>query len=102
MLYSEVSNRYAGALFELSKEAGKQDKVFKNLISLRALIEDSKELSSFVHSQIVSGEDKRKAMAKFLEGVMQVVSVRNSPVGRTERWGTNSPRCTRAIVPTAG
>jgi F-type H+-transporting ATPase subunit delta len=59
---SEVSRRYARSLYEIAKQKGVSQRVFDEVRELSSALEKSPELSSFLFSPIVSGDDKIKAL----------------------------------------
>lgn len=66
MKYNEVSLRYATALYDLSAEAGIQDKVFSNLRELNQVFKKDAEIKEFISSPLVKSTDKETAMKKAL------------------------------------
>jgi len=64
-----LSGRYADALFTLAKEKKSIDKVEKDLIAIKELIEGSEEFSRMLQSPIVNKGDMNKAVAKILDKV---------------------------------
>ena len=66
-MISEVSQRYARALYEVTKEKGTADKVFGELRVLAQVYNESKEIQDFMLSPLISPEQKIKA----LEGALK-------------------------------
>jgi len=67
-MISEVSRRYARALYELSKQAKNQDKVFAELRVLRQVIEADAGISDFVSSPLIAPNQKVAALKGALSG----------------------------------
>ena len=68
-MISEVSTRYAKALFELSTEEGSAKQALEQLRGLRDLFEKNHEFKIFLKSPLIKTEDKEKALAVALKGV---------------------------------
>lgn len=62
MKYSEVSSRYAQALFELSGEVGNRDKVFSDIRSIGAMIAQNEDIREFLSSKMIQSEEKKKIL----------------------------------------
>lgn len=60
---TDVGQRYARALFELAEEAGAAAAVERDLVSLKAMYADSKDLRVLLDSPSFSAEDKGKGLA---------------------------------------
>jgi F-type H+-transporting ATPase subunit delta len=61
-MISEVSRRYARALYELSKQAKTQDKVFSELRALRQAVESDAAIKDFVSSPLIPPNQKIAAL----------------------------------------
>ncbi|MEM7597043.1 MAG: F0F1 ATP synthase subunit delta [Pseudomonadota bacterium] len=73
---SGIAERYATAIFEISKEGKSLAKLEKNIADLGAAIEDSADLRDLISSPILSRTDQKAAIAAIakkmkLETVMQ-------------------------------
>ena len=64
---SEIGQRYAKALFELSKESKSLDKTEKDLLSVHYLIEKNNELNIALKSSGLSRENQANLMEKILK-----------------------------------
>ncbi|HAK61895.1 MAG TPA: F0F1 ATP synthase subunit delta [Alphaproteobacteria bacterium] len=62
-----LPGRYATAIFELAREAGKLDAVAGDLGKLRTLIEESPDLTRLVRSPVFSRAEQGKAMAAIMQ-----------------------------------
>lgn len=58
-----LAERYAVALFELAEEGKVLDKVSKDLVELKAMLNDSEDLARFVSSPLLSREDQGAGMS---------------------------------------
>lgn len=80
-MISEVANRYAKALFEVTEEAKQSDQVLHEMRALGEALGPKGEVRSFLNSPIVSHHDKAKALAalkgKLSSTVDQLLSVLN-------------------------
>ncbi len=65
-IVSGVAGRYAGALFDLAKEAGQVDAVLRDLEAFEALIASSDDLARFVRSPVFSADDQLNAITAVL------------------------------------
>lgn len=63
---SEIGQRYAKALFELSEESKSLDKAEKDLLSVHSLIEKNNELNIVLKSSSLSRENQANLMEKIL------------------------------------
>ena len=63
---SGLAGRYATAIFELAREAGKLDAVAADLATLTAMLGASADLTRLVRSPVFSRADQGKAMAAVL------------------------------------
>ena len=63
---SEIGQRYAKALYELTEEAKKTSSVEKDLIAINSLLKDNEELKGIINSAIISREDQVNAMNSIL------------------------------------
>ncbi|MFN3233177.1 MAG: F0F1 ATP synthase subunit delta [Alphaproteobacteria bacterium] len=64
---SGVAGRYAAALFELAKNAGKLDAVYGDLASFKSLIGESDDLAKLVNSPLFSREDQQAGIGTVME-----------------------------------
>ncbi len=64
---SQLSGRYAAALFDLAREDGALDGVAEDLGRLQTMLEASEDLRRLVRSPLLSAEEQAKAMAALLE-----------------------------------
>ena len=64
MIDTVAAQRYARALFEISREAGRDQWVEDELEAFSAALKGSEELQSFLESPKVSAEEKRKLLEK--------------------------------------
>lgn len=64
---SGLAGRYATAIFELARDAGKLDAVAADLASLTALLAGSPDLTRLVRSPVFSRADQAKAMDAILD-----------------------------------
>jgi F-type H+-transporting ATPase subunit delta len=62
MIVSELSRRYARALYSLAKENKTNDKVFGELRSLSSALDESKEVRDFVFNPMVRPDQKAAAL----------------------------------------
>ena len=63
---SEISQRYALALYELSKERNKTDEFTTNIISFIKVFNSNENLRNFVKDPTYSSEDQKKIFEKVL------------------------------------
>tara|TARA_B100000315_G_C14501825_1_gene552712 strand:+ start:403 stop:963 length:561 start_codon:yes stop_codon:yes gene_type:complete len=63
---SQISLRYATALFDLAEGSKSLDTVGGNLCSIRTMIEGCDDLARLLHSPVLSREDQGKALAAVL------------------------------------
>ncbi len=63
---SEISQRYALALYELSKESNKTDEFTTNIISFIKVFNSNENLRNFVKDPTYSSEDQKKIFEKVL------------------------------------
>ena len=63
---SQISLRYATALFDLAKESKSLDTVGGDLCSIRTMIESCDDLARLLRSPVLSREDQGKALAAVL------------------------------------
>lgn len=66
-LLSGIAGRYAGALFDLALEGDGLDAVSADLQTLRAAINASSDLKSFLSSPVYGAEDQARALAAIAE-----------------------------------
>jgi len=64
---SEIGQRYAKALFELSAESKSLDKIEKDLLSVHSLITKNNELNMLIKSSSLSRENQASLMEKLLK-----------------------------------
>lgn len=67
MQNSELANRYARAIFELSTEAGAQEKVLSELRVLQTLFSKDEAVAAFIHSPLTRPEEQVKVMTAALK-----------------------------------
>lgn len=67
-MISEVSRRYARALYDLSKQAKTQDKVFAELRTLKQVFEADAAIHNFVSSPLIPPTQKIAALKAALTG----------------------------------
>lgn len=67
MITSEVSNRYASALFQLAKDSGKQDQIFNELRALKEMFSKNNEARAILSLPTIKGTDKVKAFVEALK-----------------------------------
>ena len=63
---SEISQRYALALYELSKESNKTDEITTNIISFIKVFNSNENLRNFVKDPTYSSENQKKVFEKVL------------------------------------
>jgi F-type H+-transporting ATPase subunit delta len=68
MMFSEVSRRYARALYDLAKSKNVADRVFDELRVLGQVYQSDKEIREFLQSPLVSPDQKVKALQGALSG----------------------------------
>jgi len=68
MIISEVSKRYAKALYELAKESGKHEKILVELRAISETLNSEAMISEFICSPLVSPESKAAAVNKSVAG----------------------------------
>lgn len=67
-MISEVSRRYAGALYEIARSKNTADKVFGELRVLGDVVNADRDIREFLLSPLVSPENKIKALSGALNG----------------------------------
>lgn len=67
-MISEVSRRYASALYEIARSKNTADKVFGELRVLGDVVKVDKDIREFLLSPLVSPENKIKALSGALNG----------------------------------
>lgn len=67
-MISEVSKRYARAIFEAAKEISKTDIVFSELRAVASIISSDVEINKFINSPLNSSETKAQVLSKALSG----------------------------------
>ncbi len=67
-MISEVSRRYARALYELARTAKNQDKVFAELRVLKQVFEGDQAIHEFVSSPLIAPDQKIAALKAALSG----------------------------------
>ncbi len=67
MLVSKAARRYAIAFLETSKEGKFVETSLEDMLSIKATIEGSKELSLFLKSPIVKPKDKKEVLASIFD-----------------------------------
>ena len=68
MRVSEVANRYAKALYELSVEQKTADKVINELRALEQAFTKDDDIVEFLSTPMISGQQRREALEKALAG----------------------------------
>ncbi len=63
---SEISQRYALALYELSKEKNQTDEIVSNMITFKKVFNSNKDLKNFVKNPTYSVEAQKKVFEKVL------------------------------------
>jgi F-type H+-transporting ATPase subunit delta len=69
MRYSEVSSRYASALFELSQEQDNRQKVFESLLQIKEAFRKDETISQYIYSEFVKADEKEKVLGATLKNV---------------------------------
>ena len=59
-----ISDRYAAALYDLASEKKVVDLVLENLIDIKKMIDDNKELFFLIKSPLISSSDKLKVLIR--------------------------------------
>ena len=62
-----IAQRYGLALYELADEGKNLDDVARDLESLKGLIAESSDLEKLLHSPVIDGDEKMRAMNTILE-----------------------------------
>ncbi len=62
-----IAERYATALFELAEDANAHDQVNADLSDLRAMIEQSRDLSNFIRSPLFSRDEHTRGLGAILD-----------------------------------
>lgn len=68
MQYSEVSSRYAKALFDLATAAKLEERIFNELRKFSEIIHASSEINAFVHSKLIRPNQKQKVIEEAVKG----------------------------------
>lgn len=71
MIVSEVSRRYARALFGATKDKNQADQFLSELRGIQKLVQESKDISEFLNSPTAPAEVKSKALTAALSGKTQ-------------------------------
>lgn len=71
MMLSEVSRRYARALFGVAQEKNQADQYLSELRGVLKLVQDSKDITEFLNSPTAPVEIKTKALTAALSGKTQ-------------------------------
>lgn len=66
MQVSELANRYGRAIFELSKEAGRQEQVLDELRVLQSVFSKDAAIAEYFHSPLSTPEDQEKVLTTAL------------------------------------
>lgn len=74
MIGSRVTKRYAKALFEAAQESKQIDRIEKDLIYVKEIIEKSNDFSIFLKSPVIQSAEKRKIFAQLFERKLQKLS----------------------------
>ena len=64
---SEISERYAKALYELSLESKSLKNIEKDVLNLKSLITKNSNLNELIKSHVISRENKAKVIEKILK-----------------------------------
>jgi len=67
-MVSEVSKRYAKALYQVSQAKNKHAQIFSELREVEKAFLSEKSISEFVLSNVVSAENKKEVLSKTLNG----------------------------------
>jgi F-type H+-transporting ATPase subunit delta len=63
---AHIARPYATALYDLAHEQGQLGPVEADLIAIGALVEENSDFSRFLHSPVISGDEKATAMEAIL------------------------------------
>ena len=74
---SGIAERYATAIFELSKDANSLDKLETNLADLSAALDDSADLRDLISSPVVSRDEQGRAIAAVADKMGLVPELKN-------------------------
>ena len=75
MIDFRIANRYAKSLLDLSKERNELDQVHKEMMNLRDLIKNSRELKVLLKSPIISSDRKQKVLHAVLKDTLGSLSM---------------------------
>ena len=64
-----ISDRYASALYELATEKKVVDPVLNDLLNLKTILKENKELSLVIKSPLISSPDKLNIFNSLLEKI---------------------------------
>ncbi len=74
---SGIAERYATAIFEISKERKTLDKLEGNIADLTAILDDSAELRDLIHSPVLSREEQSNAILAIADKMGLIPVMRN-------------------------
>ncbi|MBY5986452.1 MULTISPECIES: F0F1 ATP synthase subunit delta [Roseovarius] len=74
---SGIAERYATAIFELSKDANSLDKLESNLADLSAALDDSADLRDLISSPVVSRDEQERAITAVADKMGLVPELKN-------------------------
>ena len=74
---SGIAERYATAIFELSKDANSLDKLESNLADLSAALDDSADLRDLISSPVVSRDEQERAITAIADKMGLVPELKN-------------------------
>ena len=77
MQATELSSRYAKALFGVATEKNNRQKVFDDLKALREVVGKNEDIRGFFSSQVVTPEQKKQALTKTFDSVKVEDEVKN-------------------------
>ena len=69
---SEISQRYAKALYELSLESKSLKNIEKDVLNLKSLITKNSNLNVLIKSHVISRENKAKVIEKILKDYQKI------------------------------
>lgn len=74
MLKGAIGERYAEALYELAKEGGISEKVEQELLAIKKIIEDEKDLQRILYHPRITNENKKQLLKELFEGKISEVT----------------------------
>ena len=66
-MMATVAGRYAAALFDLANEQGQLREIEQDVLSLKAMLDDSEDLRRLVRSPVLSSDNQSRALAAVAE-----------------------------------